>query len=187
VAFVPSRKTGRIALLALFGATGLAAQQSPGSVPQSDSLRAPAQTPGPPLQRLWFTGGFGLGTWPYASIAGIASGWYSPGGVALGARVAHVGQLIGEERSDRALLIGARTRGRRGFLLAAAGVGSVASWRSCDGPCGELTRPRATAPAYSTEAHANFGGLGAGLSMFGTLGPAPVRYNAFALTVDIWW
>ena len=187
MAFVPSRKTARLTLLALFGATALAAQQGPRSVPESDSLHVLAQAPALPPQRLWFTGGFGLGTWPYASIAGVASGWYSRDGVALGARVARLGQLIGEQRSDRALLIGARTRGSRGFLLAAVGVGSVGSGRSCDGPCGEITRPRATAAAYTTEAHANFGGLGAGLSMFGTLGPALARYNAFALTVDIWW
>jgi len=108
-------------------------------------------------------------------------------GVALGARFGHAGQFFGEERSDLALLVAARTRDHRHFLLGGVGVGSVASWRSCDGPCGEITRPRAVALAYSSEAHLNFDGIGAGLSMFGAAGPALVRYNAFALMVDIWW
>lgn len=186
MAFVLHRATARLAILALFSASPLAAQRAPSDATGPDSTRTQLP-PGPPPQRLWITGGFGLGTWPSGSVAGIASLWYSRDAVTLGARVARVGELIGEERSDRAFLVGARTPGKRGFLLAAVGIGSVASWRSCDGPCGIITRPRATAPEYSTEAHANFSGLGAGLSMFGALGPALVRYNAFALTVDVWW
>ncbi len=42
--------------------------------------------------------------------------------------------------------------------------------------------------AYAFEAHANpeaFFGVGA--TMFGALGPASTRYNAFAVTLDVGW
>jgi hypothetical protein len=40
---------------------------------------------------------------------------------------------------------------------------------------------------YSAEAHANLEFAGVGLVMFGGLGPASIRYNAFALTLDAGW
>jgi len=148
------------------------------------SSKAPDRYP----QRAWISGGVGVGTWPYGSLAGVVAGWYSGGPVAIGVRAGTTGQWFGEQRSDRAFLIGARTRGNHGFLLAGAGVAQASSSRTCDGPCGgELTRPSASAVAYSFEAHGNFELAGVGLSMFGVLGPATIRYNAFALTLNAGW
>jgi hypothetical protein len=41
--------------------------------------------------------------------------------------------------------------------------------------------------AYAVEAHANLVFVGAGVTMFGALGPRSVSYNAFALTLDVGW
>jgi hypothetical protein len=40
---------------------------------------------------------------------------------------------------------------------------------------------------YSVEAHGNFELAGVGLTMFGALGPETIRYNAFALTLNVGW
>lgn len=136
-------------------------------------------------QHGWISGGLGLGTWPYG-FAGVAAGWYSVGPVAAGVRSGGASEPFGEARSDRAFLVGARTTGSRSFLLGAAGLGRVASSRSCD--CsGRLTRPSATAVAYSLEAHGNLELAGIGVVVFGVFGPKSVAYNAMALTLNAGW
>src|SRR5689334_6816190 len=172
--------------VALFAASSLTAQ-TPGQ-PNARPDSSPASTFNRWPQRAWISGGLGLGTWPYASLAGVASGWYTSGEVAVGVRIGEADQIFGEQRSDQAFLVGARTPGDRGFMVAAAGIGRVASSRSCDGPCsGGITRPNATALAYSVEGHANLGFAGIGLVMFGELGPTSARYNAFAITANLGW
>ena len=138
-------------------------------------------------QHGWISAGAGIGSYPYGSLDGVATGWYSVGPFATGVRLGTTGQWIGEQRSDQAFLVGARTRGSRTFVLGAIGTAKVASSRSCDGPCGELTRGSSTEMAYAFEAHANVPAIGVGATMFGVLGPASVRYNAFALTLDLGW
>jgi hypothetical protein len=173
-------------VVALFAASSLAAQTPRPQNARGDSSRASTSNRWP--QAAWISGGLGVGTWPSGSLAGVASGWYTSGELALGVRIGGASQIFGEQRSDQALLVGARTPGTRGFLLAAAGVGRIASSRSCDGPCsGGFTRPSATALAYSFEGHGNLDLAGIGLVMFGALGPTSVRYNAFAITVNLGW
>ncbi|HEY6826513.1 MAG TPA: hypothetical protein VI259_06640, partial [Gemmatimonadaceae bacterium] len=61
--------------------------------------RPPTTPPDPaphvPPQRGWLGAGVGLGTWPYGSLSGVASGWYSRGPAAIGARVASTGEWFG--------------------------------------------------------------------------------------------
>jgi hypothetical protein len=145
-------------------------------------------TANPWPQRLWISGGAGIGSYPYGSLDAIATGWYSVGPLAVGVRRGAAGQWIGEQRSDQAFLVGARTQGSRAFLLGAVGTAKAKSWRTCD-DCGEVTpRPSTTEMAYSFEAHGNPVPLfGIGATMFGVLGPASVRYNSFAVTLDVGW
>jgi hypothetical protein len=180
------RTSQPLAVVALVVASSLTAQPTRRPAPTTDSS-ASSQAPDRWPHRAWISGGLGLGTWPYGSLAGIISGWYSGGAVAIGVRAANVGQWFGEQRSDRAFLVGARTRGNHGFLLGALGAGQVSSSRTCDGPCTGLTRPSASALTYSVEAHGNLEIAGVGLTMFGALGAASTRYNAFALTLNFGW
>ncbi len=137
------------------------------------------------VQRGWVSAGAGIGSYPYGSLDGVASGWYSVGPVATGVRLGTTGQWVGEQRSDQAFLVGARTQGSRAFLLGAIGTSKVASSRTCD--CGVTSRGSSTEMAYALEAHANVPVIGLGVTMFGVLGPALVHYNAFALTLDVGW
>ena len=139
-------------------------------------------------QRGWISVGVGAGTSPYGSLAAVATGWYSVGPVVAGVRHAGAGQWFGEQRSDQAFLMGARTRGSRAFLLGGVGTAKVESSWTCDGPCGSgITRPSTTEMAYAFEAHANASIVGLGVMMFGVLGPTSTRYNALALTIDAGW
>src|SRR5215467_6555031 len=142
-------------VFALCLATGpLAGQDSASSPPMAD--RWP--------QRAWIDAGLGEGTWPQGSLAGTTNVWYSVGPVVTGARLAAAGQFFGEQRSDKAFLIGARTRGSHAFLLGAVGPAKVASWRTCDGPCGPPPpRPSTIELAYTFEAHANLSVVGLGV------------------------
>lgn len=185
---VPCCRSHCLALAALITASSVAAQRPSAPAPTKDSSAVQAPSPNAWPQRAWISGGLGLGTWPDGSIGGIFSAWYSAGPIAIGVRNGTAGQLIGEQRGDRAFLVGARTRGDRGFLLGALGVGPVSSSRTCDGPCTPLPpRPSAKAAVYSVDAHANLELAGVGLTMFGALGPDTIRYNAFALTVNFGW
>ena len=174
-------------VVALLTVSSLPAQSPRSSVSALASNDASPPSPDQWPQRAWISGGLGLGIWPDGSLAGVVSGWYSGGAVAIGVRAASVGQWFGEQRSDRAFLVGARTRGDRGFLLGGLGFAQISSSRTCDGPCSALTRPSAAAVAYSVEAHGNLEVAGVGLSMFGTLGPTSIRYNAFAITLNAGW
>jgi hypothetical protein len=137
--------------------------------------------------------GLGAGTWPYGSLAATAEGWYSVGPIVAGVRLGGAGQLRfdgpDEQRNDQAFLIGARTRGSRAFLLGAVGVAKVSSSSNlCNpGPCAPFDPFNTTEVAYAFEAHANLVVGGVGATMFGALGPRSVRYNAFALTLDVGW
>jgi hypothetical protein len=160
-----------LAVVALLVASSLRAQTTRTSIPAVDSSAAPSPPQNQWPQRAWISVGLGEGTWPKRSIAGVVSGWYSGGPIAIGGRLSRVGQMFGEERSDQAFLVGARTHGNHAFLLGALGVGRVASSVTCDGPCnGGLTRPSASTTTYSVEAHANLDVVGVGLTMFGALG-----------------
>jgi len=48
-----------------------------------------------------------------------------------------------------------------------------------------LSSPPGTAFAYSFGGHSNLPFVGLGVTMFGALGPAEVRYNAIALTLNV--
>lgn len=177
-----------MAVVALLATSSLGAQTTRDSVAAVDSGSTSSPVPNQWPQRAWISGGVGQGTWPRRSIAILLAGWYSGGPVAIGGRLSGVGQWFGEQRSDQAFLVGARTRGDRGFLLGALGVGKVASSITCDGPCnGGLTRPSASTMSYSLEAHGNLELVGVGLTMFGALGPASTRFNAFVLTLNVGW
>ena len=177
-----------LAALTFLVASSVQAQSPRITATATDSsgvLSEPAANPWP--QRAWVGAGLGTGTWPYGTIAGIVSGWYSIGMLAAGARAAGADAIFGEQRSDRALLMGVRTRGSGGFLLGGLGVGKIATSRTCDGPCTPLTRPGATEVAYSAEAHGNFELVGLGIAMFGVFGPPQNRYNAVAITLNVGW
>lgn len=183
-----SRRLAAYAAIGVLTSFPVAAQSIAPSAPTADSGAAPthlASNPWP--QRGWVSGGVGVGTFPYGSLDAIATGWYSVGSIVAGVRRAATGQWFGEQRSDMAFLIGARTRGSRAFLLGAIGPSRLASSRTCDGPCSVLTRPSTTEMAYGFEAHANIVVAGLGAMMFGVLGPPSTRYNAFALTIDAGW
>ena len=186
--FSVRRRAAACAALVVLAPIHLSAQASAFAAP-ADSAAAVhnhgATKPWP--QRGWISVGVGIGSYPYASLDAVATGWYSVGPFATGVRLGTAGQWIGEQRSDQAFLVGARTHGSRAFILGAIGTAKVASSRSCDGPCGELTRGSSTEMAYALEAHANLPVIGVGATMFGVLGPASVHYNAFALTLDLGW
>jgi len=152
-----------------------------------DTAQLHAINPWP--QRGWISAGVGVGTSPYHSLAAVAAGWYSVGPVAMGVRLAGADQWFGEQRSDQAFLVGARTRGTTAFLVGAIGTAKVASALTCDGPCtAPPPRPSGTEMAYTLEAHANpstFFGIGG--TMFGVFGPHSARYTAFAFTIDVGW
>ena len=157
------------------------------SIKDSSAAQVPSSNHWP--QRAWLSVGLGPGMSPSASLGGVLSGWYSVGIGAVGVRTSSVGQiLVGEQRRDRAFLVGARTHGDRGFLLGALGVGRVSSSRTCDGPCTPPPpRPSARAAVYSVEGHANLELAGVGVTMFGAFGPETMGFHAFALTVNFGW
>lgn len=170
----------RLTVSTLLGASSLGAQTARGNAPAVDSTGVANPWP----QHAWISVGLGGGTSPRGAISALATGWYSAGVVALGVRLADADQLFGEQRSDRALLVGARTRGNRWFLLGAAGIADIASSHTCDA-CTALTRPPVTEVAYSVEGHGNLTFVGIGVTMFGALGPVQARYNAIALTLNV--
>lgn len=163
-------------------AVPLAAQTVPGGAPGDSGAVIARSKPRPP-QNFWIGAGVGAATYPYGSLAAIVDGWYARGPFAIGARHAGTATWFGEQRSDDALLVGARTGDEHFFWLGAIGPGVVASERTCDGPCGIITRPRTPGLAYTFEAHANAKYGGVAISMFGALGSAS-RYNAFALSMN---
>jgi hypothetical protein len=55
------------------------------------------------------------------------------------------------------------------------------------GPCARFSPFNTTEATYAVEAHTNLVFAGIGASMFGALGARSVRYNAFALTLDVGW
>ena len=169
-----------VTVATLLSGVSLGAQSERSIAPAVDSSAVADSWP----QHAWIGGGLGAGTSPRGAISAVATGWYSAGIVALGVRLAAADQLFGEERSDRALLFGGRTRGNRWFLLGAAGLADIASSHTCDA-CTRLTRPPATEVAYSLEGHGNLTFIGLGVTMFGALGPPEVRYNAIALTLNV--
>jgi hypothetical protein len=174
-----------LAVLMVISAPLLRAQSRESTLPEPSTSDTSSQGERWP-KRGWISGGLGVGTWPYGSIAGVASGWYSIGEAAMGVRFGGANALFSEQRSDKAFLIGARTRGNRGFVLGAVGISKVASSRSCD--CsGGLTRPAAMTMGYSLEAHGQLELAGVGVVVFGALGPTSVRYNAFAVTLNAGW
>jgi hypothetical protein len=144
-------------------------------------------------QRAWLSTGLGAGTWPHGSLAGIAEAWYSIGPIAAGARIAGAGQIdfdnAGEQRSDHAFLLGMRNAWKRGFIVGGVGVARAES--SSDlcvpGPCAPFSPFNTTETAYAAEAHVNNAFVGVGATMFGVFGARSVRYNAFALTLDLGW
>jgi hypothetical protein len=178
------------AALILLTPLALEAQGSGAGVPAADSSATQSRpTIDPWPQRGWISVGLGGSSSPHHGLAGVAAGWYSVGPVAAGVRLGGAGQWFGEQRSDQAVLIGARTRGNMAFLVGGIGTAKVASSLTCDGPCtAPPPRPSTTEMAYAFEAHLNartFFGIGG--SMFGVLGPLSTRYNAFAFTIDFGW
>ena len=154
----------------------------------ADSAAQPPAALNPWPQRGWISVGVGGSSSPYHGLAGVAAGWYSVGPIAAGVRLGAADQWFGEQRSDQALLIGARTRASAVFVVGAIGTAKVASSRTCDGPCtAPPPRPSTTEMAYAVEAHANVAVFGLGATMFGTFGPASARYNAFAITLNAGW
>jgi hypothetical protein len=181
-----ARIISHVAVMTVLGSLSLAAQDARGhDTPGDSSAAANVNNPWP--QRAWIGVGLGGGTFPHGAISLIADGWYSVGAFAIGARLGGAEALFGEQRSDRALLLGGRTPGNHWFLLGAAGIGTLASSRTCDGPCSALTRPSRTAIAYTLEAHGSLALVGVGLAMFGALGPAETNYNAIAVTLNAGW
>ena len=183
--FADRRIASGVGFLAVVAVSPLGAQVAPGAVraaPAVEPHSAPSWS-----RRAWVGAGFGFGTPPRGAYAGLAAAWYSVGNLALGARLDGVGIAQAESRSNRALLVGARTPGDRAFLLGAGGVTRMAFSHSCDAPCAAEVGSNATAFAYSVEAHGNLDVLGLALVMFGARGPARVRYNAFAITFNAGW
>jgi len=181
------------AVLCILAPFPLAAQSATGAAAAGDSASTQNHTSMNPWpQRGWISAGLGAGDWPYGSLAAIAEGGYSVGPIVAGVRLGGAGQVRfdepGEERNDEAFLLGARTQRSRVFLLGAFGVARVTSSSNlCNGPCAPLSPFNTTEAAYAVEAHANLVFGGAGATMFGALGPRSVRYNAFALTLDVGW
>jgi hypothetical protein len=187
-----SRRVAACAALCILAPFTLAAQRAVGAgVDDSGAVRSRTST-NPWPQRGWISAGLGAGTWPYGSLAAVAAGWYSVGPIVAGVRLGGSSQLrfdsADEERNDQAFLLGARTPGSRGFLLGAIGIARVSSSSNlCSGPCGPGSPFNTTQAAYALEDHLNFEFVGVGVTMFGALGPRSVRYNAFALTLDVGW
>jgi hypothetical protein len=118
------------------------------------------------------------------TISYLASGWYSRGPFAIGARTGGIGAFFGESRKDRSLLAGATLGSSHDFLLGAVGIGRVASGYSTSDS--RHAYPTVTAVAYSLEAHPK-SDWGLGMTMFGALGPPLARYTGFAITVNPGW
>jgi hypothetical protein len=136
-------------------------------------------------QHAWIGAGVGGGLSPRGALAGLVEGWYSVGGIALGARAAGTGQISGKQRNDRALLAGLRTPGNHWFFLTAVGISRLSASRTCgDVQCFPQENRHLMAPAYSIEAHGNLSHFGIGATMFGALGSDGINYHALALTLD---
>src|SRR5262245_14517056 len=175
---VPSARIAVCVTVAtLLSAAALGAQSERGIVPAVDSGAVANSWP----KHAWVGAGLGTGIAPRDMVSGIITGWYSAGFVALGVRFA--GVISHTDREDRALVVGARTRGNRWYLLGAAGIADITSPRPCK-DC-QPVFPPTTEFAYTLEGHGTGTFVGLGVTMFGALGPPEVRYTAIALTVNI--
>ena len=137
--------------------------------------------------RGWISLALGLSLQPANEGVGFASAWVSVNHVAVGARTGGIIQFNGEQRSDRALLVGGRTSASGSFVLAAVGVGTITSGRTCD--CGNpIDRPSQTGFVYTVEAHRNWRVVGLGVSVFGGVGAdRNHEYSGTALSLDVGW
>jgi hypothetical protein len=144
-----------------------------------------------PSMALW--GSLGLGSGGVApnstaGLAGIAKINLSVGPVMLCFRTTDVGPFIsaGDGVRDNGLLGGVRSRGRRMFASAALGFANASHYHQSDQNGPELA-PSAGVLAYDVTAHANLLVLGAAVSFSGNLGPAPTRYSAVTVGLEVGW
>ena len=84
---------------------------------------------------------------------------------------------------DYAVLAGARSRGDRLFVVAAAGIAVTdnADYYSTMHPSRQL------APAFDVSAHADYRVAGVALALSGALGPTSTRYVAISFGAELGW
>jgi hypothetical protein len=147
-----------------------------------------------PQWRVWGFGSVGPArTWqldtrgrPNAVYASLAGGLAASYGTILGiVRVTDserfsFGDTFSNKIYDYAVLAGARSRGDRLFIAAAAGVANATLDRGSSSV--ELL-----APAFDLSAHADYRVAGVALALSGVLGPASTRYVAISLGAEVGW
>lgn len=88
--------------------------------------------------------------------------------------------------SERALLVGARTPGKRIFGSAAIGYADAGSYHQSDG-CAQCDRRHGSSLAYELGAHANALVPGLALTFAGAAGPSHTSWSAMTVSLELGW
>jgi hypothetical protein len=134
-------------------------------------------------QRLW--GSVGLG--PSDKGVGVmASASYSLGPALVVGRLDAAANFSGPAVDDRALLVGGRSSGSHGFVLAAIGI-SRARYTYLSSDVAPRREPPQTGVAFEVKGQGGSTFAQAGISMLGVIGPERARYVGFVLSLNVGW
>ena len=87
---------------------------------------------------------------------------------------------------DRALLVGGRSSGSHGFVLAAIGIGR-ARYTYLHSDTAPSREPPQTGVAFEVKGQGGSSFAQAGVSMLGVIGPERARYVGLALSLNVGW
>jgi hypothetical protein len=179
-----SERTAPILLLALVVILARPARAQPAKD------RSPADTSVTTLVAAWASLGLGGATGSAHGIGAVLAGNLSVGPALLTYRISDFGPFLaaGGGTRDNALLVGARTPGRRLFASAAVGFAVATPYRQECEECGVTKAgPRVGAIAYDVRLHANLTVPGVALSWAGAVGAPRVTYSSVTLALELGW
>lgn len=140
----------------------------------------------------WASVGLGSGhvhAEPNGMLTGVIRANMSVGSLLLTYRGSDLGPFIsaGTGVRDEAVLVGARTGGRRLFGSVALGYARATPYHQCD-QCGVTTvDPGVGVLAYDVTMHANVIVPGIAAAFSGNIGPSRARYSAITVGLELGW